>query len=417
MSNKISLLCCCFAFLMVSCTPSATPGLEKGVHQKTSFPATATATPPPQELSIYPTFIPVSKGADGCISPLIVSGYPSQGEVVLTSPPKPLILPTGWDSVSMIPENLIGKNGASIILLRPRKGYDEFWIGVFNGPDDEASSNYLIYRTDTKEWSQAPIPPRFDIFLDANNGVWSKIISKDKSVPILYRLDESTNQFVPIMDKTNILNDGYIPSNIKVDANGLFWFILSDNDNKISSLYSFDPKTLEAKLHLTGNYADSIEIDKNDNVYILQYQSDGLTLVRYNPSTGETLSDIPHTDDVYGNLSSMYIDHESRLWISDFVWLDLSLSEIGVPFIIIRSPVFIDYLGYMDRYLWMRPRIILQSIDGRLWYSSTRGDAWFNPTDGQWCLFTTDNSIIFEDSEYNLWMMIDNSLYELRLSP
>jgi hypothetical protein len=57
----------------------------------------------------------------------------------------------------------------------------------------------------------------------------------------------------------------------------------------------------------------------------------------------------------------------------------------------------------------------MDTQDGRLWYSSLRGSGWVNPATAQWCLFTTYQSNILEDSTGNLWMIADGDLYKYSL--
>jgi hypothetical protein len=110
------------------------------------------------------------------------------------------------------------------------------------------------------------------------------------------------------------------------------------------------------------------------------------------------------------------LDHEERLWLSDLVWYRAGSYGLGVPNIVVRSPIFIDYLGFLGYYSWLRPKVLFQSIDGRLWYQSSRGNAWFDRTTGEWCLFTPHKSNIVEDSHHNLWMLIGNDLFTLSLT-
>ena len=175
-------------------------------------------------------------------------------------------------------------------------------------------------------------------------------------------------------------------------------------------LYSFDPFTQKAMRHSIGENFDSLAIDQNNRLYLIQ---DGHTLVKYDPETGVVRSVI--IPDEGGNAaSSLLVDRDGRLWVSDSARYDNAVSNpyIGDPFAFVRSPVFIKYFSYAARYIWFRPRIILQSIDGRIWYD---GDVWFDPTTGEWCRFTTFPSNIVEDSDSNLWMIADGRLFELVL--
>lgn len=443
------ILFCAACFFLVACTPTdnistMTPVPTVTVSstaRATSLPATPkspnvtitpltlhlfpTRTPLPTRIVEHPTLIPISKGAEECLPPLVVADYPGYGEGYPTPQPILQAFPPGWNKISTLSEKFQGKYDTRLILARPQNGYDEFWISVSTNPDNAENSNYFIYRTDTKDWAQAPQPPSGNLFLDDDYEVWAKAVSKDRVTSILYRLDETTNLFTPLKDNANLLSDGEITSNIKIDGGGRFWFIFKDLWEK-QALYSFDPITLEAKPRLSGDFDKYIEMDEANGVYIQQHVSNqqyatqrwGWELMRYNPNNGLTKSvNIPFTSDSLGDISSMYLDHEDRLWLSDLVWYRAGSYGLGVPNIVVRSPIFIDYLGFLGYYSWLRPKILLQSIDGRLWYQSSRGDAWFDHATGEWCLFTPHKSNIVEDSQHNLWMLIGNDLYTLTLIP
>jgi len=263
------ILLCAACFFLVACTPidniatlspvptatassvaTVTPAGPNATITPLTLNLFPTRTPLPTRIVEHPTLIPISKGAEECFPPLVVADYPGYGEGFPTPQPILQAFPSGWNKVSTLPEEVQGKYYTTLVLTRPQKGYDEFWFSAFSTSDNTENSTYFIYRTDTKEWTRAPQPPGFSIFLDDSYGIWSKVISKDKDTPILYRLDETANSFVPVRDAANLLTNGEITSNIKVDGSGRFWFILSDPRGEHSSLYSFDPKTLESKSRL-----------------------------------------------------------------------------------------------------------------------------------------------------------------------
>lgn len=327
-------------------------------------------------------------------------------------------IPSGWDEISKTPEKYEDKT-AYISLMRPRLGYEEIWIGVHDQHEFSNTNDiFLVYRTDTQEWREVSPIPGFNLFVDKNQTVWVYSYSKSNTEPRFYRSDESLGQFNPVMDKTNELGAGHIVSNINVDSGGLFWFIFRNADDTTASnesLYSFNPLTQEAKSYMSGlSMAEELEIDGKDNLYIMQNTG---TLIYYQPAKNESREiDLP-SDSQSGIGGNLYLDHQGRLWISDRLWFDLPKDSFARPYILIRSPIFIDYVDYLSHYEWTRPSVILESIDGRLWFNSTRGNAWFKPDTGEWCLFTTYGSNIVEDSENNLWMLTDNTLHKYRMNP
>lgn len=350
-----------------------------------------------------------TKVGDGCLPPIIETDRVIVPEGIIPTPRAEVLLPIGWEEISKIPEEFKAIS-SYIQLMRHRSGFDEIWVGIYNG----SSSVYVtsIYRTDTKEWRDAPNPPGLSLFLDGDNNVWSDMYTEDKTAPRFYRLDQETNQFIPVMDKDNLLGGGHIASSVKIDSAGTFWFLFRDTDDNSASrisLYSFNPFTQKAERHSIGVGFDNLVIDENNNIYLLQNSS---LVVKFNPATGSLHSVTLPGEDIENGIS-LFIDHKGRLWVSDIARFDQAVFDpkIGVPTLIPRSPIFIYFFASYGRYFWHRPPVLLESKDDRLWYSSPNGNAWFNSATEEWCLFTTYGSNIEGDSNHNLWMIADDALY------
>ena len=114
------------------------------------------------------------------------------------------------------------------------------------------------------------------------------------------------------------------------------------------------------------------------------------------------------------NLYHLFVDHTDRLWFHDYGWLEPD----GTWYQIIRSPVFISE-GMQDyiRYSWERPDIVIESLDGLLWFRFTMGLVRLDPRTAKWCWFTTYPSNIVEDQDHTLWMIADGKLYRYQLEP
>lgn len=403
-------------FFLVACTSSA---LVSTPTSQIPQVAPKDATPTPFLLSSG--LLPSETNQNQCIPPIVTSGYYDE-EGAPTPIPSGNILPLGWKDVTSVPEEFKDKV-AYISLSRPRSGYDELWITVLV-PEQTGNELYLVYRTDTQEWRKVTGPQGYGLFLDSQNNVWSYWSSPDRSEFTFYRLDESVNQFIQIVDKANRLNSGeimtdsldnghVISNTIKVGSDGVFWFIFRDANDKTASfesLFSFDPSTQQSTRYSIGEDFDSLEIDQDNRIYLVQ---GGTKLVKFDPAMGKTESVIVPGDGGDAG-SSLLLDHEGRLWVSDRARFDNAVinPHIGNPYILVQSPIFIKYVSYLSSYHWFRPRVILESIDGRIWYD---GDVWFDPANGEWCRFTTYPSNIVEDSKNSLWMIADGKLFELTL--
>lgn len=368
------------------------------------------------------TGTPTSSGLvneDSCIHP-IVTEESSVGETNPTPTPLAEVPPIGWEKISELPEEYKDKS-TNIVLIHPRVEYDDIWVSIPTSEYTDKNNIYLIYRTDTSEWRIVPTPPGFELFLDKNNEIWTSVNSQDENEPRLYRFDEKSEKYIPVIDRGKLLRQGNIESNIEIDSNGLFWFIfrdLDDTEASHQSLYSFNPSTLEATSYSIGNGFNSLEIDQNDYLYLIQ---NGKKLIKFDHITDIITSiDLPiESGEEVNHGSSLLLDSSGRLWVSDRVRIEQATSGVDSNnlFLITRSPIFITYVNYLSRYVWFRPRVVLESNDDKLWFSSENGNAWYKPATEEWCLFTTYGSNIVEDTNRDLWMSYHDALYRLSLHP
>lgn len=426
--NKIFIPNMFLIFILIACAPKPT----NSDISVTQVEATQTRITPPiqitsdmlltptQTLSTYTTATAIAdplsntKVDDGCIPPSETHTYAlSESDPLPT--PRAAVLPIGWREISRIPEEFTG-DFAYIQFMRTNSGRDELWISI-------EGDAYFIYHTDTQEWERTLTPPGSRILLGSNGSIWSLVYTGKESVSNLYQLDEKAQQYVSINDEDGVLQTGNIYSPIIFDSAGVLWFLFQKHEfigDSNFSLYSFNPSTRQAEHHSIGNGFDSLAIDKEDNIYLLQNRS---RLVKYSPKTGVLHSvDMP----VYAeNGTSLFIDSKERLWVSDITRFDEAVSnpEIGSPTLIPRSPIFIRLFASYGRFIWFRPQINVESLDGRLWYD---GQAWFDPDKEEWCLFTTYEtklgfsyykSQIVKDSKQNLWMIADGRLFMNKIKP
>jgi streptogramin lyase len=182
------------------------------------------------------------------------------------------------------------------------------------------------------------------------------------------------------------------------------------NTKEAYQLIRFDPINREAKIYLSGaNFTNSMAIDNNDNIYILDL--DQSQIIKFSPKTQETTKyKVPIVLDAPPSVYLFY-DRDDRLWLGDRGWFDFSSGSNPQWFNVIRSPVFINYLQSGGIWGWGRPFFTYQDENGILWFTSIRGTGWLNSEEGQWCIFTTYSSRVFEDDQQNLWLFVHGGLY------
>lgn len=422
-------------FTLIACTPRPTNSDISATQVEAAQPqvtpliqsTSEMVLTPTQTLTPYPTQTVIAdplsntKVDNGCLPPSETHTYALAESDPLPTP-RAAVLPIGWREITKIPEEFAG-DLAYIQFMRTNSGRDELWISIDIGTQFfDTDDAYFIYHTDTQEWERTLTPPGSRILLGSNSSIWSLVYTGKESVSNLYQLDEKAHQYASITDVDGLLQTGNIYSPIILDSAGVLWFLFGKSGGADKMLlYSFNPSTRQAERHPIGIGFDNFVIDREDNIYLLQNRSQ---LVKYSPKTG-----VLHSVDMPGghveNGTSLFIDSKERLWVSDIARFDEAVSnpEIGTPTLLPRSPIFIRLFAPYGRFVWFRPQINVESLDGRLWYD---GQAWFDPDKEEWCLFTTHetklgfsyyNSQIVKDSKQNLWMVADGRLFKYEINP
>jgi len=312
----------------------------------------------------------------------------------------------GWRRVSSAPGQDWDEIGDSELLVRRKEGSDEFWT--------LARYEVMRYRDETGMWESVgglvpDLPAHLLLSKDRDVWLWGTAAyqTPEDLVPPFGRYDDTLQLFEPVYDAGGLLN-GLVIRNVQVDEDGIFW-ILADSGSGESELYRFEPTSLNAQAVLPGRVFHGMAVAPGPRVFLLD-RKEGEVL-EYHPGGGVTNLPIPFYEEFGDSPISMMVDHEGRLWINDFEYLDLSSMAETSWFRIIRSPIFINYLDTAGIYHWDRPAPLLETPDGSVWFASGRGTARLDPLRGEWCMFTSAKGGLAQDLAGNLWMFAYGGLY------
>lgn len=126
-------------------------------------------------------------------------------------------------------------------------------------------------------------------------------------------------------------------------------------------------------------------------------------ILQFIPETDEvTVVDFP--DEPWPIFREMLFDRSGRLWLGSTGYRDLD----GNWHLMIPNPE--EAFEHAGEYWWVRPFLLTESSDGRLWYirhvdGQGDGTAWYDPEIGEGCMFTDYPSNIVEDSNHQLWII------------
>lgn len=348
-----------------------------------------------------------------CLSGEIKFSYPI-GETSISPTEQRLSLPGfPWKKSATYEsdnENLIPYS----LLLQKEVTGDIFWVNF------GADGGIVFYNLELRKWEQYIEPTSgiqyLDFFIDKNNELWAYRHAFHAGPNLVYRLNKNNKQFEPVIDQSGLLldqNSEHAIYNLQVDGDGVFWMNEYNYSDNNFSLVSYNPFTNKAEIHLTDlKIYDQLALSVNDDVFV--YASQNNSVIVYNPKTKQYKNlIIPQKSNMEGPVT-LFFDKENRLWVDNAGYFDLS-KNIDNPqwYQIVRPSMFLVYIDAAGLWTWSTPKYTFESPNGLLWYYTGNGTGWVDPSEGKWCIFTSFNSSIQEDSLGNLWMFVDNKLYRL----
>jgi hypothetical protein len=269
-----------------------------------------------------------------------------------------------------------------------------------------------------------------DVYVDKNNDVWGAIRRGRTSVyvpaqvnyavyPILARLDYSSLQFVPAIGTPETLREQ--PIAVVFDGEESFWLFV-ENDGiyhylpaQESTVKSVDIPDLSSVWYIALGSDGSVYYQtdfQRDRIYYLNEEN----IFQFTPETNAVVS-LGQPDEEWPVNKGLLVDQNNRLWLgsvgyrtSDGNW-NLIHSDMD------------GYGGLPIQYNWASPSPILESSDGRIWFSNNwdggiwyLGTAWYDPYTGEGCMFTNLPASLVEDSTQRIWMVAGGELYSVQLS-
>ncbi|HNR46176.1 MAG TPA: hypothetical protein PKO03_03850 [Anaerolineaceae bacterium] len=326
--------------------------------------------------------------------------------------------PQDWQRIANLPA--IGE----LKLIQAKENEIVIWINT--------SNDFIRYRVKDRQWSQGefitgPTSGNFIFFLDRENYVWRARFTGlntgvGRSDALLSRYDEESDRWEAVSFLLEEQDELGI-RHIEVDSQGFFWFVAINNEN-ISRLYRFDPKTMTLQSHLDEyvvypNFvveqqtllivADNFDAGLNPGYVLIEYALDSSTIQNHYHIPLQFVGTCPTISS--NLLFSLFSDNQNRVWLGTRSWLDLSLKDAYEWHVVMPDPVFISIFPGAGNWVWGEPEITAQTPDGRLWYQAIRGTGWTNPQSGEWCVFTSYRSSVLPDGYGNLWLVADDALY------
>lgn len=351
-----------------------------------------------------------------CMEPFFVDslpyGYKAEELTNFTGDLNPVPPEKDWEQMVGIPTPY--PDGVELLFSRKQNDQDELWVAFKVGNETQVRA----YLPETDKWET-----KFEIenykfsFLDYQNKVWvitSFPISLNNIDFKIYEYDEQQNELKPNLTGQSVFSEGQV-YRFAPSIDGTIWFILDQANNVNNLLVQYDTETNQVIHREEVGLLVSLGVDNQGRLFTASFDD---VIRRYDPTTGES-SDMKIPSDFqtmyFWDIGFLFPD-DQKVWFSDKVWFtnDEYLTNLHTLF---RSTIFINkYHDPGQPVRWERPQVLTFTDDGRIWYRSSRGLTWHQPETGEWCMFTTAQSNIVKDSQGNLWIIYDNSLYMLPAS-
>jgi hypothetical protein len=356
------------------------------------------------------------------------------------NPEEPPQLPRQpWQSVYVenVPENYLISH---VEIARQNSSDTEIWLNAGTAGNwtteiytpeilKQSKRSWLVYNSQTHQTKIVPAGISgtdlavYNLFVDTNNRLWGSVVPLSgytaATFPVLSVLNESVQQFELVAGMLELPSDD---SNFKVipGRDNIFWILVAGD-----ALYSVNTSTLT--FHRWIDLAD-IEllyatIAPDGTLYFSTHSGDYFAgragsldqevMYQFVPETGVlTQLPLPSEWPIYRGL---LFGQKGQLWLGSIGFRDTNnvwtLLHTNID-LFFRDPM----MGS-----WLVPTLLLESSDGRLWYTNWwdggiwwKGSAWYNPNTGEGCMFTNYYSSIVEDNNKHLWMVADGKLYIYR---
>jgi len=440
MKKYVQMLLVCLLFLFVCKTSLEQAQEVRDIEQQANLQPSLNYTLVPNE--------------NICIDSKHSFAYQTSGEMLAEPESPPVLPPKPWlieTELPIFPDNSMPSTRKNWILgvFPGSDGSWNIWIlrSWSNDPIKGGfdSMGILVYNTDSKHWTKVPAYVKGtqsivgELFMTQDGTIWAHNYRGDfvtifeppywiglaqlntlpsYDLPLFSMYNENEDQFEPVKNVQ-------IPASqiegewnkVLLDKNGVFWVLVQGD-----GIYSYSPNTQKVDRHVdlsTGilkRAVKSVFIDSANNIF---FSDDSSAVFRFSIDTSsiEKVGGIPLPLDGKYDLSfhGILVDHSKRLWIGNTGWAEPD--EYRTWYQLFPSPIFVTPSEGDTLYAQQKPRLTIESIDGKLWYQFNDGIAWLDPKEEKWCWFTTERSNVIEDQQHNLWIVAENTLYKYPLYP
>jgi len=350
-----------------------------------------------------------------------------------------------WKVEATLPEYPEKPWSEYVMATRDTESYSEVWVSRFSWGDDPADSafyEFVVFRTDTKEWRTVSAEVENsgvfvqELFVTKDGDLWGKNggrsiidrspIALESSILSKYNQEIESFEFVDEVDDIPaawMKNEYDIPqwAEVVLSTNSVFWMFLPHG-----KIYSYDSVTQKVEYHVElPPYNITQVVMSSDNTFYLKlYDPNSMSfyleeneLFYYDP-VAESVQSLDNPDIPWYGFHGILLDKDGRLWLDAEGYREKNGNWHEL------RPWSLDYYReWIGNSAWRwttDPYVMMESSDGRIWFAINhpdvsgykRGIAWFDPRTKSGCWFTSEGDNLVEDSHKNLWLVVEDKLYK-----
>lgn len=266
-----------------------------------------------------------------------------------------------------------------------------------------------------------------DLYLAKNGRLWITLSSanlKDSSALAYY--DSQNDDFNIVIDQDGLFK---LPRGIGFEPFVKHLGELSDGQLVVvldKKIYLYNPLTNRAKLLLGDEKVNSIAIGNDADIWFMNTLED-YNLRAVNADTGNVTDygvppnlekQLETQPELINASKAIAIDQKKRVWVSYFDRLEQNADGKYIWHSPDLPSAFVNMFDPYYAYRWANVFSTHVFSDGNVWFVSDVGIVKYDVKDNSWCLSavvkTFTNYPITEDSEGNIWTVVDRQIYMMK---
>lgn len=268
-----------------------------------------------------------------------------------------------------------------------------------------------------------------EIFRDDDQNIWGKLKSSHNlghieigesisPAPLLAKFNAVEQNF-EIIPETSIISATQDTS-IVLDRNGIFWFFVAGD-----GIYRFIPSehSTEIMVELPSlQPLTDITLETSNTIYFQTALNENKLYYLDEKSLYAFKTENLRIESLEIPSGPWPINEKILVTAEGMLWLGSNGYRTSTGAWLLTHTNMTEYNIAPVQFTWASPEPIYQSSDGKIWFTNSwdggynfQGTGWYDPVNGEGCMFTNLPASLVEDANKRVWMVVGGHLYTARL--